>query len=210
MIQVGTPKRPWDQRLAGLIVRPLARTAVHPNHVTSLSLAFGIAAAALFAFGGAGAAGWAALLFMMAVFTDHADGELARVKGKTSRFGHYYDYLVGAANYTLLFIAIGLGLADAGHGAWALILGAAAGLANPVIVTLRLVMERQFGAGAVRHPSAAGFELEDMIYLIGPITWAGGLVIFFLIFGLGTLGYLLWTLLGFRRWRRQGRASPPP
>ena len=205
-----TTERPWDQRLAGLIVKPLARTAIHPNHVTSLSLAFGVAAAALFAFGGTEAAGWAALLYMLAVFSDHADGELARSSGKSSRFGHYYDYIVGAANYTLLFIGVGVGLAAAGHGAWALTLGVVAGLANPVIVTLRLVMHRRFGDSAVRHPMAAGFELEDAIYLIGPITWAGGLVVFLLVFGLGTLGYLLWTLWTYQRWRRQGPASSAP
>ncbi len=192
---------PWDQRLARILVRPLASTPVHPNHLTALSLALGLASGALFAFAGAGAAGWAALVFMLAVFIDHTDGELARMTAKTSEFGHRFDYIVGAANYTALFIGIGIGLYAQGLGVWALILGLAAGLSNPVICALRLGLENRHGAVAVAHPFFGGFEIEDFIYLIGPITWIGGLSYFFLAYGLGTLGYLGWTL-----WQVIGRA----
>ncbi len=196
---------PYDQRLARRLVRPLARTAVHPNHLTALSLAFGAAAALLFAYGGPGNAGWAALLYMLAVFTDHTDGELARMTGRTSTFGHHFDYLAGSANYTMLFIGIGVGLAEGPAGDWALALGLAAGLANPVIVALRLTMDVRFGAEAVAHPRSGGFEIEDFIYLIGPITWLGGLEYFFVVYGLGTLGYLAWTVVEFARNLRAAR-----
>ncbi len=198
---------PWDQRLARILVRPLASTPVHPNHLTALSLACGLASGALFAFAGAGAAGWAALVFMLAVFIAHTDGELARLTAKTSEFGHRLDYIVGAANYTALFIGIGAGLYAQGLGVWALILGLTAGLSNPVICALRLGIETSHGAGAVAHPFFAGFELEDFIYLIGPITWIGGLSYFFLAYGLGTLGYLGWTL--YELIRRHRRAAVP-
>jgi hypothetical protein len=56
------------------------------------------------------------------------------------------------------------------------------------------LIEHRHGAEAVEHPSASGFELEDFIYLIGPITWSGGLVYFFWVYGLGTIGYLIWTI----------------
>ncbi len=198
---------PWDQRLARIVVRPLASTPVHPNHLTALSLALGLASGALFAFGGAGGAGWAAAVFMLAVFIDHTDGELARLTAKTSEFGHRFDYLVGAANYTALFIGIGIGLYGQGLGVWALILGLAAGLSNPVICALRIRLEDRHGAGAVEHPTFAGFEIEDFIYLIGPITWIGGLSYFFLAYGLGTLGYLGWTLYEVIRHRRAAKPA---
>ena len=201
---------PWDQRLARILVRPLASTPVHPNHLTALSLFLGLASGALFAFGGAGAAGWAALVFMLAVFIDHTDGELARLTAKTSEFGHRLDYIVGAANYTALFIGIGAGLYAQGLGVWALILGLAAGLSNPVICALRLGIENRHGAGAVEHPYIGGFEIEDFIYLIGPITWIGGLSYFFLAYGLGTLGYLGWTLVELIRHRRAAAKSGDP
>ena len=62
----------------------------------TLSLALGVAAGGLFACGEARAAGWGAALFMLARFVDHADGELARLTGRTSRIGYCYDYVAGA------------------------------------------------------------------------------------------------------------------
>ena len=191
--------KPWDQRLAAILVRPLAATPVHPNHLTALSLAFGLAAAILFALGDPGAANWAALLFMVAVFLDHTDGELARLTAKTSRFGFYFDFIAGSANYTMLFLGIGFGLSGGAPDSWAFVLGLVAGLSNPVIATLRIIIRIRCGRAAIRYPSFAGFEIEDFIYLIGPIIWAGGLKIFFLAYGLGTLGYLLWTVVLFLR-----------
>ncbi len=91
-------------------------------------------------------------------------------------------------------------------GSEALALGLAAGLSNPVIVSLRMRMEKRFGEQAVAHPTGAGFEIEDFIYMIGPITWLGGLEYFFLVYGVGTLGYLAWTLWTFLR--RAGAPGP--
>ena len=186
--------RSWDQRLAYILVKPLAATPIHPNHLTGLSFAFGLTAAVLFALGGPASVNWAAGLFMFAVFLDHTDGELARMAGKTSAFGHRFDSIVNAANYTMLFIGIGIGLSAGEMGSGALALGFAAGLSNPVILVLRIGLEGRDGAKAVAHPRYAGVEIEDLIYLIGPITWAGGLEYFFLAYGFGTFGYLAWTL----------------
>lgn len=198
---------PWDQRLARAVVKPLAGTWVRPSHLTALSLFVGLASAALFASGSAKAADWAAALFMLAVFIDHTDGELARMTDKTSRFGHDFDYVVGSGNYTVLFIGLGVGLAQGPMAGLALALGLAAGLSNPVIAGLRMKMEDRFGEKAVVHPRLDGFEIEDFIYLIGPVTWIGGLKYFFLLYALGTLGYLGWTIWGFLRLHGRGNRS---
>ena len=190
---------PYDQRLARACIRPFAGTALHPNIVTGISLTLGIASGLSFAAGGSGMQHIAALLFMLAVFVDHMDGELARMTGKVSRVGYYLDYLVGSLNYTILFSAIGLGIYQWNGSEIALWIGLAAGLSNPIIVALRLLMERRFGSQAVEHPSGGGFELEDFIYLIGPVTWLGGLEYFFWLYATGTLGYLLWTMLTLLR-----------
>ena len=186
--------RSWDQRLAHILVKPLVATPIHPNHLTGLSFASGLTAAVLFALGGPASVNWAAGLFMFAVFLDHTDGELARQAGKSSAFGHRFDSIVNASNYTMLFIGIGIGLSAGEMGSGALALGFAAGLCNPVILVLRIGLERRRGAKAVAHPRYAGVEIEDIIYLIGPIIWAGGLKYFFLAYGFGTFGYLAWTL----------------
>ena len=192
-------KIPYDQRLARACIRPFAGSALHPNVVTGISLAMGTASGLSFAAGGPGMQHIAALLFMLAVFVDHMDGELARMTGKVSRVGYYLDYLVGSLNYTILFFAIGLGIYQWNGSEIALWIGLAAGLSNPIIVALRLLIERRFGSEAVEHPNGGGFELEDFIYLIGPVTWLGGLEYFFGLYATGTLGYLLWTVLTLLR-----------
>jgi archaetidylinositol phosphate synthase len=192
--------KPYDQRLANLLVTPLKNTPVHPNHLTTLTLILGQAAAWTFAFA-IDLAWLAALLYILAVFSDHMDGELARMTGKTSAFGHDYDYIVGGINYTTLFIGIGIGLQE--HGMWTLILGFAAGLSNPFILYLRMRMEIDHGTEAVEHPAFGGFEIEDFIYLIGPITWFAGILWFFVPYALGNVGYLIWTLTEYHRWKKQ-------
>ncbi len=185
--------RSWDQRLAHILVKPMVATPVHPNHLTGFSFVFGLTAALLFALGEPVSVNLAAGLFMVAVFLDHTDGELARLAGKTSAFGQRFDSVVNASNYTMLFIGVGVGLSSGPMGTWALILGFAAGLCNPIILVLRFGLERRHGAKAVAHPRYAGVEIEDLIYLIGPITWLGGLKYFVLAYGLGSFGYLAWT-----------------
>ena len=184
----------WDQRLAHILVKPLVATPVHPNHLTGLSFVFGLVAALLFARGDPALANLAAGLFIVAVFLDHTDGELARQAGKTSEFGRRFDSIVNASNYTMMFIGVGIGLSDGPLGAWALVLGLAAGLSNPIILLLRFRTEGRHGAKAVAHPRYAGVEIEDLIYLIGPITWLGGLEYFLLAYGIGSFGYFAWTV----------------
>ncbi len=183
----------YDQRLAYLIVKPLKGLPVHPNHFTLLTLLLGQTSAWLFALAMQEYAWLAALLYMLAIFSDHLDGELARLTGKTSLFGHNFDFLVGGINYTALFIGIGIGL----HFHWSILLGISAGLCNPVITYFRMSMESQFGKEVVEHPRFHGFDLEDFIYLIGPITWLSGVIWFFIPYALGTIGYLIWTIIEF-------------
>ena len=80
-------KPPFDQRIARVLVRSLARTSVSPNHLTVLSLALAVAGAGLLAQGDPVAANWGVGLFVLARFLDHFDGELARLTGKTENGG---------------------------------------------------------------------------------------------------------------------------
>ncbi|MCC7122550.1 MAG: CDP-alcohol phosphatidyltransferase family protein [Gammaproteobacteria bacterium] len=188
-----------DQRLAHLMMRPFAASALHPNLLTTLTLVLGLLTTLSFLYGDPVHANVGALCFMLAVFSDHLDGELARMSRKTSKFGHLYDFVVGGLNYTLLFSSIGLGL-QASCGVWAPVLGVTAGLCNPVIMTLRVRMDNSFGLAATEHPSFGWFNLEDFIYVIGPVTWLFGVVYFFVPFALGTIAYLIWTVIEYRRW----------
>jgi phosphatidylglycerophosphate synthase len=185
---------PWDQRLARVLVRPLRHSKVTPNGITTLTLVLGLPAAWLYALGGS-AAHVGGVLFMLACLFDHADGELARMTGRTSTFGHYYDLIADALVLTALFLGIGAGLSEAGEGA--LRLGLLAGGATGLIVLLRLELERRAGKSATRQPNLLGFELQDLMYLVGPVTWLGGLEPFLTLAAIGAPLYglvVLWTL----------------
>lgn len=213
MMKSGPESGLWDQRLARALVRPFAHTPLRPNHVTTLGLGASVIAAGLFAWGGPAAAHVAALLFVLAVFLDHADGELARMTGKATRLGFYYDYAAGGVMYATLFLGVGIGLAEEGHNAWAVTLGGAAAVAVWAGMLLRLAIEARFGKPAVRYPRRAGFELEDGMYLVGPATWTGMLMPFFVAASIGTFAYGLWLLVRFLRLRARPKDDinrPPP
>jgi hypothetical protein len=85
----------WHRRLAFLLVRPLERVpAIHPNHITYVGTAIGVAGGvAAFHARDAGPS-WlviaAALMFVSTVL-DCADGMLARLRGGGTRFGMLLD-----------------------------------------------------------------------------------------------------------------------
>lgn len=198
-------KPPYDQRIARLMVRPLAHTPVTPNHLTALTLLLALAAAWLFAQGGAAAANWGAGLFVLARFLDHFDGELARLTDRKSRFGYYFDYVAGALSYSALFAGMGIGLAGGGLGNWAYALGAAGAASAMLSLFINLDIDKQMELAdgeATGYPGFAGFELEDGIYLIAPITWLGWLTPFFVACGLGATVYCLWSAWSLVKLRR--------
>ena len=182
-----------DKRLARWLARPLARTAITPNMVTLAGMIMGLCAAWLFARGDATAADWGGVLFIAAAWMDHLDGELARASGKTSRFGHYFDHVAMVTTYVSLFVGIGLGLALRGMGGAALVLGIAAGLAVAAIFGMRLWVEGRLGSDAVAMTPVAGFEIEDVLYVVGPVTWFGFLDYFLVAAGIGAPLFLIWT-----------------
>lgn len=195
---------PWDQRLARLLVRPLAATPVTPNQLTVLTVVLAWTGAWLIASGDAGQAAWGATLFVLARFLDHFDGELARLTGRSSRLGYYLDYAAGALSYAALFAALGIGLSDGPLGLWALVLGGAGSASALLAMPVNLSIDRASDMdSAVGYPAYAGFELEDGIYLLAPIAWLKLLPPFLVLSGVGATLYLLWTLSC--RWRLRAR-----
>jgi archaetidylinositol phosphate synthase len=187
--------RPWDARLARALVAPLRHTRVHPNHVTTLGLVVGLAAAACYASGRW--ANWGGLLFVAAAVLDHADGELARLTGKTSAFGHTYDRIADLCVKLALFSGMGMGLRHSALGDWASVFGLTAGVALIAIFLLRGEIARRRGVGSLDQPSAAGFEIEDILYGVAPVTWCGWLLPFVVAAGIGAPLFALWTARQF-------------
>lgn len=161
----------WIHRIARILVRPLVRTPVTPNQITTARLATGLAAAAAF---GAGTSGWAqtgAGLFLVSMLLDRADGELARLAGKSSRWGHVYDLIVDAVVNALTFVGIGVGLVAGGW--WNPVLGIVAGVAvaGALVLVLRVERERGHRAGELR--GAWGFDPDDAMVVV-PVAMALG------------------------------------
>jgi phosphatidylglycerophosphate synthase len=196
---------PYDQRIARVMVRPLAKAGITPNQVTALTLVMALAAAWLFSRGDAVSANWAGGLFVLARFLDHFDGELARLTGKTSRFGYYFDYVTGGISYAALFLGMGAGLANGPLGFWAIGLGAAGALAALLSLGLNLGLDHSLeytDGTTIGYPGLGGFELEDGVYLIAPVAWLGWLTPFLVAAGIGASIYCLWTLSRLVRLRR--------
>jgi archaetidylinositol phosphate synthase len=189
----GSATKPWDARLAALLVRPLVTTRLHPNHLTALSLLTGLTAAALFGTADRRAANWGAALYVLTNLLDHADGELARLAGKTSVAGGFFDRLTDLVVRASLFMGMGLALRTGPLGHWAIVAGVGAAAAFVVTFALRSELARQEVPGALDQPSAAGFDLGDVLYLVAPLTWLGVLAPFLVAAGIGAPVFCIWT-----------------
>ena len=207
---ISAPRRPWDARLARRLVMPLIDTWVSPNHLTTLRLGVGLAAAAAFVPGSYGWSNLAALLLIVSNFLDHTDGELARMSGKTSRIGHLYDLAADAAVTVLLFIAIGVGIA-AKPGIDLLlptaILGLVAGTAVALIFYLRMRIEAVLGKDATRQASLGGFETEDVLYLLPLATLCNALVPLLLAAAICAPLFAVWVVIDYQRVMRRDRGT---
>jgi phosphatidylglycerophosphate synthase len=190
------------------LVAPLIHSRVTPNHLTSLRLGVGLAAAAAFIPGSYGWSNIAALLLVLSNFLDHTDGELARMSGKTSRLGHLYDLASDAAVTILLFIAIGVGLA--GKPGVDLFfppaaLGTVAGSAIALIFFLRMRIEELHGKTATRQASLGGFETEDVLYLFPLGTLSNALEPMLLVASICAPVFAVWVVIDYQRALRRDR-----
>ena len=88
------------------VVRLLYPTSITPNQITLLSLMFGLASAGFYVSGIPDALVWGAIFLYGKVFLDNVDGNLARVRGTTSRFGRFLDSLADFLVTVLVYIAV--------------------------------------------------------------------------------------------------------
>jgi archaetidylinositol phosphate synthase len=195
------PQPPWDARLARWLVTPLKNSRVSPNHLTTVRLFVGLAAAAAFVPGTYGWSNAAGLLLILSNFLDHTDGELARMSGKTSRFGHLYDLASDALVTVSLFAAMGVGIAlrpDNGFTVSPILLGAMAGGAIALIFYLRMRIEAAHGKDATRQASFSGFETEDVLYLLPLATVFNCLTPMLLAAAVCAPIFAIWVALDYR------------
>ena len=198
---VPVPKT-WDARLARRLVTPLVDTFVTPNQLTTLRLLIGLAGALCLARGGFAWTNAGALLIVLSNFVDHTDGELARISGKSSKIGHFYDLACDSLVTVLLFVGMGLGIGvvhQAGRIVPGVFLGSLAGVAVAVIFFLRMRIEDMEGKAGTKQASVAGFETEDVLYLLPLVTLTGIVTPFVVAASIGAPLFALWVIADFRR-----------
>jgi phosphatidylglycerophosphate synthase len=195
------PPRTWDARLARWLVTPLKDTRITPNHLTTCRLLIGLGGAACLAQGGFGWMNVGALLIVLSNFVDHTDGELARISGKSSKIGHYYDLGSDALVTILLFACMGAGVAAEGRemAVAPTLLGAVAGVAIALIYFLRMHIESLMGKAGTRQSFVGGFETEDVLYLLPLVTLSGATAGFLIAAAIGAPLFALWVIVDY--WR---------
>lgn len=195
----------WMHKGVRRAMRPLVATPVRPNHLTTLRLATAMAAAAAFAEGSEAWRGAGVWFFLASVFFDHADGELARLSGRTSRSGHIYDLITDGTSNILVFLGLGIGLMGGWLGPAALLLALAAGLAIGLVFAATLYLEARHGPRAGEMSGLDGVDPDHGMFAVPVAVWFGvpdWLLVAAAVGAPAFAGYYLWT---FRH-----RLRPPP
>ena len=162
-------------RIVRPAVRRIAPTRTTPNHITTLRLLTGIAAALAFA---QGEALWLAIgggIFILSMLLDRADGELARQTGRASVSGHRYDLVSDCTSNILAFIGIGVGVVPT-LGLLGPLLGILAGIGIGALFwqinAQKLVELRPYSAWDDRFNA----DPDDALILVPLLVWIGAAV----------------------------------
>ena len=204
---------PWDARLARRLVGPLSDSWVTPNHLTTMRLGVGLAAAAAFLPGTYAWSNAGALLLAISNFLDHCDGELARISGKSSRAGHVYDLASDALVTVIVFVAIGVGVGIRLKMALPVppaLLGGIAGCAIALIFYLRMQIEDRTGKAGAQQASVGGFETEDVLYLLPIATLWDRTAALLIAAAVGAPLYAAWVVFEYRRVMQRQQVSTTP
>lgn len=184
----------WTHKIARVCILPLVNTPVTPNHLTILRLISGIAACTAFAIGSEHWNLWGGVLWLISAFLDRADGELARVSGKTSAWGHKFDYISDVTVTALFFVGIGIGLRESSLGYWTIVMGLTASFGVVAAEILADIYDQaQKETGKKAYTGFAGFDFDDVLYLFAPIVWLGWHYPFLICASVGAPAFALFT-----------------
>jgi phosphatidylglycerophosphate synthase len=115
--------------------------------------------------------GWGGGLWLLSAFLDRADGELARIGDMMSPAGHRYDYYSDTIVNSLFFISIGIGLRHTWLGSWSIPLGLVSGASVFLAGLFAEWLELRSPPGTQAYSGKWGFDLDDALYLMGPLAW---------------------------------------
>lgn len=151
-----------NRRMADWFLPVVLKLPLTPNQWTFLSLLCGWAFCFAVAQGDYRSGLWGALLFEIFYLIDNWDGEVARFKGLSSRWGGWFDVVVDTVVQGAFPLALALGLRRIGAPPWVIPLGAVAsfGMLMDFGVTLWAKV-RGFGPAVYGDPSRGKTVLSD-------------------------------------------------
>ena len=152
---------PFVRLLSTRCTPQLARLPLTPNHLTLLSIAFGIAAAAAILWGSRHGAVLGALLLVVSYVLDNCDGEVARLKRMSSRFGARLDDFGDWLVHTVLFLAMGIAASRARMDSIWLWFGVAAGVGG-TINYLASMLPAATGGDAISETATGAAETSAL------------------------------------------------
>src|ERR1044071_408306 len=91
------------KRMIDAIVRALTRSRINPNLLTFIGLLINIGCAALYGYGKFFGAG---LLMIFANLFDMLDGQVARLRGRVTRFGAFFDSVIDRYSDVIVYVGI--------------------------------------------------------------------------------------------------------
>lgn len=113
------------------IARACLPTRLTPDHVTMMALGFGLIAGHLLFYNNVALNAIGVALFIVSDIFDSADGQLARMRGTSTRFGKILDGISDGLRFANLYVHLIARLIVAGDAWWLVVpLGVAAGLAH--------------------------------------------------------------------------------
>ena len=190
---------PLTRHLSYLLTLLLVKLPVTPNQVTSLSLAAGLTGAWCFSLGTMNADVIGGLLLIACYTLDNCDGEIARLKSLSSKWGAQFDDIADWLVDGAFFAGLGYGVSAATGEAFWLWLGLAAAAGATIDYVIDLIFHFKAKRDPVAHTreqtAKGGRKPEDakdwLIYVFHKLSRADFCVI---VFGLALLD-VTWVLL---------------
>lgn len=196
---LATPRRvfPLVRHASVRLSRVLVRLPVTPNQITTVSLLAALGGAWCFAYPQRSMQIAGGLLFLAFYVLDNCDGEIARAKGLSTRFGLYYDTFVDWIGHSALFLGLGIGAEALWGSRWWFWFGVAGAMGGTINYFLGIYMDWQSGGAkdTAGEPAPASAEparlLDTLGYVFRELTRAD---FCFILLALALMGWS-WALL---------------
>lgn len=155
----------FNRALAVRLSGVLLKTPLTPNHVTTLSLVFGLASAASMAQGTREGLLLGALFLQIAFILDNCDGEIARRKNLRSKFGMWYDFIVDFLVDCALWAGLCMGALAQGMTPLVVPVAFAAAIGSAMLFWV--VVSRRLGGGSGKELSLIKNPFLSALHVLG-------------------------------------------